>query len=143
MIDKAYVDYLKILHGSYNAIIALLFTYHGSLGLRIRKERRAEGKRDFQVIRRHRTRGPMFALLGILGYCAGPAIVYIDKGHLIEYPLHIMAGSCLALLIVTNYITSKRIKGPDSPWRTPHFIIGLAILLLYVIQIFLGLDILL
>ncbi len=143
MIDKAYVDYLKILHGSYNAVIALLFAYHGSFGLRIRKERRAGDKRDFQVIKRHRTAGPILFSLGILGYFAGLIIVYLDKGHLLEYPLHMAAGSCLALLIVTSYITSRKIKGPDSPWRTPHFMIGLVILLLYVIQIFMGLNILL
>ncbi len=38
------MDYLKILHGSYNAIVGLLFLYQGSLGLRIKKERKAGGR---------------------------------------------------------------------------------------------------
>ena len=143
MIDRAYVDYLKILHGSYNMVVALLFIYHGSLGWRIRKERKAGGKRDFMVIKRHRTKGPFFTLLGIVGYFSGAVLVYIDKGHLLEYPSHIIGGSFLALFIITTFIISRRIRGPESLWRTPHFIIGLAVLLLYIVQIFIGLNILL
>lgn len=143
MIDKAYIDYLKILHGLYNSIVVLLFTYHGSLGWRIRKERRDGGKRDLTFIKQHRAAGPIFVLLGLLGYFAGALLVYIDKGRLLEYPLHLTVGSLLAFLLVSTFLISRKIKGADSPWRTPHFIIGLVIILLYIIQIFLGLDILL
>jgi hypothetical protein len=143
VIDKAYIDCLKILHGFYNTVIAVFFAYHAALGLRIRRERRAGSKRDFQTIRRHRTAGPLLTFFGILGYGAGAGAVYIDKGRLLEYPLHLMAGSCLALLIFAGYLTSRKIKGPDSSWRIPHFIIGIFILLLYVIQIVMGLNILL
>ena len=143
MIDKVYIDYLKILHGSYNTIMASIFLYHGSLGWRIRRERKAEGKRDFEVVRRHRRRGPYIAVLGVLGYLAGLVLVYIDKGRLLEYPLHTLAGSSLALFIIATFVISRKIKGPESPWRTPHFIMGLVILLLYIIQIFIGLNILL
>jgi hypothetical protein len=54
-----------------------------------------------------------------------------------------IVGSCIALLIIATFIISKKIKGPESLWRTPHFMIGLFILLLYIVQIYLGLGILL
>ena len=143
MIDKVLIDYLKILHGSYNTIIAVLFLYHGSLGWKIRRERKAAGRRDFEVVKRHRTRGPYFALLGVLGYLAGLIIVYLDKGHVLEYPRHMLVGSSLALFIIATFIISRKIKGLESSWRTPHFIMGLVILLLYIIQILIGLSVLL
>jgi hypothetical protein len=143
MIPAEYVDYLKILHGSFNAVVALLFLYQGSLGWRIRKERKAGGQRNVMVIKRHRRMGPIFAVLGVAGYLAGAVLVYLDKGHLVEYPSHLIAGSCIALLIMTTFIFSKMIKGSESPWRTPHFVIGLLILFLYLLQIYIGLNILL
>jgi len=143
MIPAESVDYLKILHGSFNAVVALLFLYTGSLGWSIRKERRAGGQRNVMVIKRHRRAGPIFAVLGVAGYLAGALLVYLDKGHLVEYPSHLLAGSCIALLIMTTFILSKMIKGSASPWRTPHFVIGLLILFLYLLQIYIGLNILL
>ena len=44
MVRGDYLDYLKILHGSFNAVVGLLFLHQGLLGLRIRKERRAGGR---------------------------------------------------------------------------------------------------
>ena len=143
MMDRAYLDYLRLLHGSFNTMIALLFVYHGSLGWRIRKERKAGGERNPKVIKRHRKEGPIFAVLGVAGYFAGAGLMLIDKGRLFEYPLHMIVGSCIALLIITTFIISRKIKGPESSWRSPHFIIGLFILLLYIIQIYLGIGILL
>jgi hypothetical protein len=141
--DRAFLDYLRLLHGSFNTIVALLFLYHGSLGWRIRKERKRGGERNPKIIRRHRKEGPIFAVLGVAGYFAGAGLILIDKGHLFEFPAHMIVGSCIALLIITTFIISKKIKGPDSFWRTPHFVIGLFILLLYFIQIYLGLGLLL
>jgi hypothetical protein len=143
MMDRAFLDDLRLLHGSFNAIVALLFMVHGSLGWRIRKERKRGGERNSRIVRRHRKEGPIFALLGVAGYFAGAGLVLIDKGHLLEYPPHMIVGSCIALLIVTTFIISKKIKGPESSWRTPHFMIGLFILLLYILQLYLGLGILL
>jgi hypothetical protein len=82
-------------------------------------------------------------LLGVAGYFAGVGLILIDKGHVFVYPSHMIVGSFIALLIITTSIISKKIKGPDSSWRTPHFMIGLFILLLYILQIYLGLGILL
>ncbi len=143
MIDRAYVDYLKVLHGLYNTLVACFFIYQASLGWRIRKERKAGGERNFQVLKRHRQMGPVLALLGLGGYFAGIMLVYIDRGHLLEYPRHLAVGSGLALFIAATFIISRQIKGPESPWRTPHFLIGVIILLLYGLQVFIGLDILL
>ena len=52
MIPKEWLDVLRIGHGAYNAIIALAFVYQGWLGLKIRRERKAAGARDFDVVRR-------------------------------------------------------------------------------------------
>lgn len=141
--DSALLDDLRLLHGSFNAIVALLFVYHGSLGWRIRRERKRGSGRNPTIIRRHRKEGPIFAVLGVAGYLAGVGLTLIDKGHLVEYPSHLIVGSCIALLIITTYIISKKIRGLESFWRTPHFVIGLFILLLYIVQIYLGLGILL
>ena len=143
MMDRAYMDYLGFLHGSFNTMIALLFIYHGSLGWCTRKERKAGGERNPKVIKTHRKEGPIFAVLGVVGYFAGVGLMLIDKGRLFVYPLHIIVGSCIALLIIMTFIISRKIKGPESSWRSPHFIIGLFILLLYIIQIYLGIGILL
>jgi hypothetical protein len=141
--DRALLGDLRLLHGSFNAIVALLFIYHGSLGWRIRKERKRGGERNPGVIKKHRKEGPIFAVLGVAGYLAGAGLILIDKGHLFVYPTHMIVGSCIALLIVTTFIISKKIKGTESSWRTLHFMIGLFILLLYIIQMYLGLGILL
>ena len=143
MLDRAFLDDLRLLHGSFNAIVALLFFYHGSLGWRIRKERKGGSERNPRIIRRHRKEGPIFAALGVAGYFAGVGLILIDKGHLFQYPSHMIVGSFIACLIITTYIISEKIKGPGSSWRTPHFVIGLFILLLYILQLYLGLGILL
>jgi hypothetical protein len=137
-----WMDWLRILHGSYNGIIAAAFLYQGWLGLRIRRERKAGKERDFGIVKQHRARGPMLVGLGLLGYCAGIILIFIDKGHLFEYPLHNLVGSLIAFLLVVTYFISRRIKGIYSPWRTAHYIIGGSILCIYILQIFLGLDIL-
>ncbi len=143
MLDRALLGDLRLLHGSFNAIVAFLFIYHGSLGWRIRRERKRGGERNPGVIRRHRKEGPIFAMLGVAGYVAGAGLILIDKGHLFVYPSHMIVGSCIALLIITTFVISKKIRGPESSCRTPHFMIGILILLLYVVQLYLGLGILL
>ena len=143
MLDRAFLDDLRLLHGSFNAIVALLFFYQGSLGWRIRRQRKRGGERNPGIIRRHRKEGPIFAALGIAGYFAGVGLILIDKGRLFLYPSHMIVGSCIACLIITTFIISEKIKGPESSWRTPHFLIGLLILLLYIVQLYLGLGILL
>ncbi|MFN3481293.1 MAG: hypothetical protein ACK415_13040, partial [Thermodesulfovibrionales bacterium] len=52
-------------------------------------------------------------------------------------------GLSIILLVAITFIISRKIKGLDSPWRTPHFRIGLVILLIYFIQVLIGTVILL
>jgi hypothetical protein len=45
--------------------------------------------------------------------------------------------------IGASFLVSRRLKGPAPPWRTIHFALGIVILVLYPLQVFLGLGILL
>jgi Protein of unknown function (DUF4079) len=119
------------------------FCIRGRSGGGSGKREEQGGQRNPALIRRHRRGGPVFALMGMAGYLAGAVLVFIDKGHLVEFPLHLMTGSGIVLLITTAFILSRKIKGSASPWRTPHFIVGLFILLLYLLQTYIGLNILL
>ena len=69
-------------------------------------------------------------------------MIYVDKGHLLEYPLHFVFGAAITFAILAAYLTSRKIRGPEPPWRKPHFFVGILILALYLIQFFLGLGIL-
>jgi hypothetical protein len=142
MIDKEIIAYLKLIHGAFNALVMLLLIYQGWAGLKIRKIRRAGRPPDFRMIKIHRKNGPLFTILGCLGFIAGIIIVFLDEGEIFEYPLHFIIGSVIAFSLITTYLISKRISGAESPLRTPHFILGIGIPVLYLVQVFLGLGIL-
>ena len=95
------------------------------------------------AVKRHRKLGPLLVLAGCLGFFAGLSLVFIDEGNVLEYPLHLLVGLAIVLCLISTYMLSLRIKGPTSPVRTLHFILGITILCLYVIQAFIGLGILL
>lgn len=141
--DKQLIPYLKLVHGSFNTIVMFLFLYQGRLGLIIRRRRKRGGPPIFEVTGRHRRFGPIFVFIGFIGFLAGLTLVIFDQGRVFEYPLHLMMGSFIVLLLTTTFLISKKIRGPDSPWRTPHFIVGIFIISFYIIQIFLGLGVLL
>ncbi|MBI5213704.1 MAG: DUF4079 domain-containing protein [Nitrospirae bacterium] len=141
MIDKQTIAYFKLLHGAYNTVMMLLFMYQGFLGLKIRRQR-IQGRQNFSIVKRHRKLGPVLALAGLSGFIAGMIVIYLDKGRIMEYPLHFLTGLSIAISIAATFLISRRIKGPDSPWRTPHLIIGIFILCLYIIQATLGIGIL-
>jgi len=143
MISKQILANLRLLHGLYNIIIALLFFYQGWLGLAIRRQRKAGKSSGITSVKRHRKLGPVIAILSITGLFSGIILALIDKGNILEYPLHLVAGVILVLFILTSYSISKKIRGRDSPYRTPHFILGITILSLYLLQLFLGLGVLL
>lgn len=143
MISKETIAYMRLVHGSYNIMLMLLFVYQGSLGLRIRKVRTSGMTSGFNIIKKHRYNGPILALLGVIGFFAGAILVYIDKGHLLKYPLHLTVGIVIVFSITAAFFVSRMIKGSDSPWRTRHFVLGLFIICLYLVQVFLGLNILL
>ena len=54
-----------------------------------------------------------------------------------------LTGLIIASLIITTYLISRKINGPDTLWRNRHYAIGMLILLLYLLQAFLGLGALL
>lgn len=143
MIPREWLDLLRIGHGAYNAVVVLALITQGWLGLRIRRERKAGGARDFDIVRRHRSRGPLLVLLGILGYVAGAVLIGIDKGHFFEYPLHNIVGAGIVILLAATFFITRRIKGTEATWRIRHGIVGIGILCLYLVQLFLGLNILL
>ncbi|MBI4684326.1 MAG: DUF4079 family protein [Nitrospirae bacterium] len=142
MIDKQTIAYLRLVHGAYNTLMMFLFIYQGSLGLRIRRQRKAGGKPQFNIIKRHRKTGPVLAVMGIAGFFAGVTLAYLDYGHLLKYPLHFIIGWDIALLISATFFISGKIKGPDHKWRNLHFSLGILILTLYPVQLFLGTGIL-
>ena len=138
-----FIPYLKYLHGLFNGFVALLFIYQGWLGLIIRKNRIAEQPPTVRIIKRHRKTGPIFALMGIAGFFAGAAIVYLREGRIFEHPVHFIVGFSIAALILTTSLISKKIRGGSPNFRTPHLFLGLVIICLYFIQTFIGTSMLL
>jgi len=132
----------SLAHGAFNATMMILFFYQGWLGLTIRRARRGKTPPPLPSIRRHRKIGPVFMILGVLGFAMGLALVFIGGGGLLIFPAHFGVGLAIATLLVLAYIISRQIKRPVSPFRTPHFVLGILILLLYVVQTFLGLSLL-
>jgi len=141
VIDKQTIAYLRYVHGFYNTVVLILFMYQGFLGLRIREQRKT-GVMALVIIKRHRKAGPFLVLLGLIGFFAGIILVFVDYGNLLKFPLHLITGMGITILIIGTFVISRRIKSSEPEWRTPHFVVGIAILCLYVIQTFLGLGIL-
>jgi len=137
--SKELIEYLKLFHGAYNTVIMLLIVYQGSLGLRIRKSVNL----PVYIIRRHRKIGPIAVLLGMTGFIAGMTIVFLDHGRIFKYTLHFVCGLMIVTLLITTFIISRKIKGPEQYWRNRHYAIGILIVLLYIVQVLLGLGVLL
>ncbi len=143
MVDKEFIAYFKLTHGSFNLSMMALFCYQGWMGFLIRQARTSGLPAPLDAVRRHRKAGPVFALWGILGFFAGVTMIVLDKGRVFEYPLHFLAGSLIAAVIGSLYAVSRRIAGPEPHYRNIHFGLGMCLLALYVIQVLLGLGILL
>lgn len=135
------MEFLKLLHGSYNIVMMVLFIRQGALGIAIRRERLAGRPPLFEAIKRHRQAGPVLTLLGVLGFFAGAVLALVDHGHIMHYPRHFITGAVLVLLLGVTYLVSRKIKGPAPPWRIAHFVMGMFILTLYLVQVYLGLGI--
>jgi FtsH-binding integral membrane protein len=136
-----FIDVSKLAHGSFNALLVLVFLYQAWMGLTIRRGRK-RGEPQVSAMRRHRRLGPFLVVMGLLGYCLGLLLVYIDKGRLLEYPPHLAVGSLIVLFLLGQYAVSRKIKGPESSWRTPHLAIGVGLICLYVLQIVIGIAVL-
>jgi len=143
MIDKAFIAYFKLAHGFFNSSMFALFCWQAWLGYRIRQARRAGAPLPFDTVKRHRRFGPVFALWGVLGFVAGVVMVLLDKGRVLEFPLHFTGGVLVVLAIGVAYMLSRRIAGQDPSPRNAHFLAGLVLLAFYVMQLLFGLAILL
>jgi len=142
LIDRQLLSSLRLAHAAYNTAVLALFFYHGRIGWSIRRARLAKAPLPFPLIKRHRKGGPVLAVLGILGFCIGFTLVMLDTGNVFEYPFHFFVGLMIVLCLIATFIISRRIKGPGSPLRTPHFILGVVILCLYLIEAVLGIGVL-
>jgi hypothetical protein len=134
------VPYLKYSHGLYNILVIMLFLYQGWLGLKIRNRRIASNPPDVKFVKRHRKVGPFLAILGISGFAGGIGTAYLSEGEIFEYPLHFLTGLTISSLIILTFLVSKKIRGHESPWRNPHYIIGIVIITLYFFQAYLGIG---
>jgi uncharacterized protein DUF4079 len=134
---------LRWVHAFYNGVVLLLLFYHGWLGGTIRRARRARAPLPFAAIKRHRKTGPVLVILGVIGFFIGLTLILLHTGNVLEYSPHFFTGLAIVVLLVTTRAVSRKIKGPDSTYRTPHFIMGVAILCLYLAEAVLGLGILL
>jgi len=143
LISAHLLSKLRLFHGTYNTTVMLLFFYHGWLGIAIRRKRKAKAPLPFPIIKRHRKGGPVLTLLGVFGFFIGLTLVLLDTRNILQFPPHLFTGLTLVILLLVTYFLSHKIKGPDSPYRTPHFTIGIIILCLYLIEVFLGLGVLL
>ena len=143
MIDKEFIAYFKIAHGFFNLSLMALFCYQGWMGFLIRQARTSGAPVPIDAVRRHRKAGPVLALWGVMGFVAGIIVVLLDKGGIFEYPLHFLVGSLIAAVIGSLYAVSRRIAGTEPHYRNIHFVLGMCLLALYVIQVLLGLGILL
>jgi hypothetical protein len=142
LIEIHVISNLRLAHGIYNACVALLFFYQAWLGLKIRSARKAKAPLPFPFIKRHRKMGPVLTVLGVFGFFIGFALILVHTGRILKFPSHLFIGLALIVLLAAIYALSRKIKGPDSPHRTPHMLLGITILCLYIVEVFLGIGIL-
>jgi hypothetical protein len=142
LIDRELLASLRLVHAAFNSGMMLLFFYHGWLGITIRRARKAKAPLPLPAVKRHRMMGPVLAFLGVFGFFIGFTLVLLDTGRVLEYPAHLFTGLAIVLLLIMTWVVSRKIKGPNSPFRTPHFVIGIVILCLYLVEAFLGIGVL-
>lgn len=143
LISRELIAILKLVHGCFNLSVMLLFFYHARNGMLIRRARTARMSLPLQAIKRHRRMGPVLALLGGAGFSAGLILVLVDTGEIFKYPSHLAVGAAIVSLLFISYQVSRRIAGAAVPQRDLHYRLGLAILTLYLVNVFLGVGALL
>ncbi len=136
------VPVLQLVHAAFNGALLLAFLVQGALGWRIRR-RRLSGPPDFAAVKKHRRRGPVLVALAFAGYAAGLLTSLLHRGTLLVAPGHLAGGTLLLACCAAAAVLGRRIRGPQSPARTPHFAAGLATLAAFIVQVFLGLNVLL
>ncbi|MDR9500488.1 MAG: DUF4079 family protein [Desulfurivibrionaceae bacterium] len=144
LISRELLPWLRLGHGLFNLVVAGLFFYTARFGLQIRRSRQQDAARPAAAIRRHRKLGPILAILGALGYGAGLTLVLLHSGDIFHHPVHLLVGTLIVFLLLATFLVSRKIAGPEATsFRQAHFLLGITILSLYLVQIFLGLGILL
>jgi len=143
MIGQQLLANLRLTHGIFNFSVMLLFFYTAWFGFIIRKARLNNAPLPLAAVKRHRRLGPIFAVLGGLGFGAGLTLVMLDTGNILKYPAHLLTGATIVSLLLTTFLVSRKIRGSNSPYRDLHFRLGIAILGLYLVEVFLGLGVLL
>ena len=143
LISRELIAMFKLAHGLFNLSLLLLFIYHARNGLLIRRARTAKTSLPLQAIKKHRRMGPLLAMLGAAGFSAGLILVMLDTGNIFTYPLHLLVGLAILLLLFFTYRVSKAIAGPSAPARDLHYRLGLVILALYLVNVVLGIGALL
>lgn len=101
-----FIDTSKVAHGSFNALLALAFLYQAWMGFTIRRGRKSSTPR-LLAIRRHRRLGPFLVVMSLAGYFFGLILVYVDKGRVLEYPIHLAVGSLIVLFVLGQYAVSN------------------------------------
>ncbi len=143
LIDRQLLASLRLVHAGYNSLVVVLFYYHGWLGITIRRARKSKAPLPFAAIKRHRKTGPLLTGMGGIGFLIGLTLILLDTGNVLQFLPHFLVGCTIVLCLLTTFLISRKIKGPDSPYRTPHFVLGVTILCLYLIEVFLGIGVLL
>ena len=143
LISRELIANLKLVHGLFNLTVMFLFFYHARNGLLIRRARTGNTPFPLQAVKQHRRMGPVLALLGGAGFSAGLMLTWLDTGNLLKYPPHLFVGLAILLLLVVTYRVSRKIAGPSKSERDLHYRLGIAILALYLVNIFLGVGVLL
>lgn len=141
LISRELIAILKLVHGLFNLTVTLLFFYHARNGLLIRRARRGNTPLPLHAIKRHRRMGPVLAILGGAGFTAGLTLVTLDTGDPLKYPPHLSVGMAILLLLFLTYRVSREIAGPSAPQRDLHYRLGIAILALYLVNVFLGIGV--
>jgi len=141
MASDRIISTLQVAHVFFNSALFFALAFQGLLGWRIRNKRIAGVLQDFSVVKKHRALGPILATLLPIGYLVGLITAYLHKGLWVPYPGHFTVGTALLAVVCSTYLVSKRIRGIQSPWRTPHLELGLLLLCVFLVQIFLGLNI--
>jgi hypothetical protein len=131
------IAYLRYVHGGFNFLVALLIMNQFRLGRKIKKARELNIK-NRSWINLHRRMGPFLVALGIGGFLAGSTLILIDEGRILFYPLHFIFGALISASLVTMYILSRNKKS-----RSLHGKMGGILVLLYIVQILLGIGVLL
>lgn len=141
-VNMLFIDLAKVAHGAFNTLLTFVFVYQAWTGLAIRRGRKSGHPRP-TVVKRHRKLGPLLVVMSAAGYCFGLVLVRMDRGHVLEYPLHFAVGSLIVLVVLAQFAVSKKIKGRGLSIRALHLFIGISIIGLYTLQIAIGVGVLL